>query len=115
MKAIGLMEFGGPEVLQIVDLPEPQPGPGEVRIRVHAAAVNPTDITFRTGGRAAPLAEWPPPYVPGVDVAGVIDQLGEATDGRLALGEAVIAYVIPMGPHGGTYAEQIVVEPSGES
>jgi NADPH:quinone reductase len=51
MKAIGLTEFGGPEVLKVVDLPEPEPGPGEVRIRVHAVAVNPADITFRSGGR----------------------------------------------------------------
>jgi NADPH:quinone reductase len=50
MKAIGLTEFGGPDVLKVVDLPEPEPGPGEVRIRVRAAAVNPTDVTFRTGG-----------------------------------------------------------------
>lgn len=92
MKAIGIMEFGGPEVLKIVDLPEPQPGPGEVRIRVHAAAVSPTDITFRSGGRAAQLAERTPPYVPGMDVAGVIDQLGSGTDDRLAVGDAVIAY-----------------------
>jgi NADPH:quinone reductase-like Zn-dependent oxidoreductase len=109
MKAIGLTEFGGPEVLQIIELPEPQPGPGEVRIRVHAVAVNPTDITFRAGGRAAQLADRPPPYVPGMDVAGVVDKLGEGTGGRLAVGDSVIAYVIPMGPHGGTYAEQIVV------
>jgi hypothetical protein len=46
MKAIGLTEFGGPEVLKVVDLPEPEPGPGEVRIRVHAVAVNPTNITL---------------------------------------------------------------------
>lgn len=109
MKAIGLTEFGGPEVLQVVELPEPQPGPGEVRIRVHAVAVNPTDITFRAGGRAAQLAERPGPYVPGMDVAGIVDKLGPGTDGRLAAGDSVIAYVIPMGPHGGTYAEQIVV------
>jgi NADPH2:quinone reductase len=109
MKAVGLTEFGGPEVLKIVDLPEPQPGVGEVRIRVHAAAVNPTDITFRSGGRAAQLAERPAPYVPGVDVAGVVEKLGEGTDGRLAVGDPVIAFVIPMGLHGGTYAEQIVV------
>jgi NADPH:quinone reductase-like Zn-dependent oxidoreductase len=108
MKAIGLTEFGGPEVLQIIELPEPQPGPGEVRIRVHAVAVNPTDITFRAGGRAAQLADRPA-YVPGMDVAGVVDKLGEGTGGRLAVGDSVIAYVIPMGPHGGTYAEQIVV------
>src|SRR6266852_1928307 len=109
MKAIGLTEFGGPEVLHVVDLPESQPGPGEVRIRVHVVAVNPTDITFRTGGRAAQLAERPAPYVPGMDVAGVVDKLGEGTDGRLAVGDCVIAYVIPFGPHGGTYAEKIVL------
>ena len=109
MKAIGLTEFGGPDVLKIVDLPEPQPGPGEVRIRVHAAAVNPTDITFRSGGRAAQLRAAPS-LRPGMDVAGIIDQLGPDTGGRLAVGEAVVAYVIPMGPHGGTYAEQVVVD-----
>lgn len=109
MKAIGLIEFGGPEVLRVVDLPEPEPGPGEVRIRVHAVAVNPTDLTFRAGGRAAQLAERRVPYVPGMDVAGVIEKLGTDTDGRLAVGDRVVAYVIPFGPHGGTYAEQLVV------
>ena len=109
MKAIGLTEFGGPEVLKVVDLPEPEPGSGEVRIRVQAVAVNPTDITFRTGGRAAQLAERPTPYVPGMDVAGIVDKLGEGADGRLAVGDRVIAYVIPFGPHGGAYAEKVVV------
>jgi NADPH:quinone reductase-like Zn-dependent oxidoreductase len=84
MKAIGLMEFGGPEVLQVVDLPEPQPGPGEVRISVQAVAVNPTDITFRAGGRAAQLAKQPTPYVPGMDVAGIVDKLGSAVGFPLA-------------------------------
>jgi NADPH:quinone reductase-like Zn-dependent oxidoreductase len=109
MKAIGLTRFGGPEMLQVVDLPEPEPGPGEVRIRVHAAAVNPTDITFRTGGRAEQLAERTAPFVPGMDVSGVVDKLGPGTDGRLAVGDRVVAYVIPFGPHGGTYVEQLVV------
>ncbi|MEU7641711.1 zinc-binding dehydrogenase [Streptomyces sp. NPDC039016] len=109
MKAIGLTRFGGPEVLQVVDLPEPEPGRGEVRIRVHAAAVNPTDLTFRTGGRAEQLAQHPAPYVPGMDVAGVVDKLGPDTDARLAVGDRVVASVIPFGPHGGTYAEQLVV------
>src|SRR3984957_15671963 len=85
MKAIGLTEFGGPEVLKIVELPEPQPGRGEVRIKVHAVAVNPTDITFRSGGRAAQLAERPPPCVPGVDVAGIVDLLGPGTGDRLSV------------------------------
>jgi len=110
MKAIGLTEFGGPEVLQVVDLPTPEPGSGEVRIRVHAVAVNPTDTTFRAGRRAAQLADRTPPYIPGMDVAGVVDGVGEHTDGRLAVGDQVIGLVIPMGPHGGTYAEQVVVD-----
>lgn len=58
MKAIGRTEFGGSEVLKIVDLPEPQPGPGEVRIKVHAAAAKPTGITFRAG-------EEPPSWLGG--------------------------------------------------
>ena len=108
MKAIGLTEFGGPDVLQVVELPTPEPGPGEVRIRVHAAAVNPTDITFRAGGRAVQLADRTPPYIPGMDAAGVVDKLGPETSGRLAVGDRVILLVVPMGPHGGTYAEQVV-------
>ena len=52
MKAIGYEEFGGPEVLHVVELPDPAPGPGEVRVRVHAAAVSPTDTLRRAGIRA---------------------------------------------------------------
>jgi NADPH:quinone reductase len=109
VKAIGLTEFGGPEVLRVVTLPSPEPGPGEVRIRVHAVAVNPADATFRAGGRAAQLADRTPPWIPGVDAAGVVDKLGPGTSGRLAGGDRVITLAVPMGPRGGTYAEQIVV------
>jgi NADPH:quinone reductase-like Zn-dependent oxidoreductase len=108
VKAVGLTEFGGPDVLHVVELPRPEPGPGEIRIRVHAVAVNPTDITFRAGGRAEQLAGRNPPYIPGVDVAGVVDKTGPDTSGRLSAGDRVIALVVPMGPHGGTYAEEIV-------
>jgi NADPH2:quinone reductase len=108
MKAIGLTEFGGPDVLQVVDLPTPEPGPGELRIRVHAVAVNPTDVTFRAGGRAAQLAGRTPPHIPGMDAAGVVDKLGPDTSERLKPGDRVIMLVVPMGPHGGTYAEQLV-------
>jgi hypothetical protein len=88
MKAIGLTEFGGPEVVKAVDLPEPEPAPGEVRIRVHAVAVNPTDITFRMGGRASQLAERPTPYVHGMDGAGIVDKLGEGTERPPRLGRS---------------------------
>ncbi len=52
MKAIGMMTFGGPEVLHVVEFPEPHAGAGEVRIRVHAVSVNPTDTLFRAGSQA---------------------------------------------------------------
>ncbi|NEC51453.1 NADP-dependent oxidoreductase, partial [Actinospica acidiphila] len=109
MKAIGLTTYGGPDVLRELELPTPEAGPGEVRIRVHAAAVNPTDVMMRTGGHAARLRDVPPPYVPGMDAAGVIDQIGPGVDGRLSVGQRVVALVMPVRPQGGAYAEQIVV------
>lgn len=65
MRAVGLFTHGGPEVLQVVDLPEVHAGPGEVRVRVHAATVNPTDVAVRNGMRAEQQKEDQPPYVPG--------------------------------------------------
>jgi NADPH:quinone reductase len=109
MKAIGIAEFGGPEVLRVVERPEPHPGVGEVRIRVHAVAVNPTDLGFRSGIRASQLEDRQPPYIPGMDASGVIDELGAGTAERFSLGDRVMAIVVPTGSHGGTYAEQIVV------
>lgn len=100
-----MVEFGGPEKLQVIDLPEPQAGPGEVRVRVHAATVNPTDTIIRAGLR--PFRE-DPPYVPGMDAAGVIDQLGPGVDDRLAVGQRVVTIVVPAGTRG-AYAEQVVV------
>ena len=49
MKAIRVKEFGGPEVLQLEDVPTPQPGPGEVLVRIHAAGVNPVETYIRAG------------------------------------------------------------------
>lgn len=108
MRGVGVIEFGGPEALQVVDLPETHAGTGEVRIRVHAAAVNPTDTGLRNGSRAAMLADVPPPYVPGMDLAGVIDEVGASTDTDLAVGDAVMAMVVPNATHG-AYRESIVL------
>lgn len=108
MRAVGVIEFGGPECLQVVELPEVHAGPGEVRIRVHAATVNPTDTYQRNGARADRLAGTPPPYVPGMDVAGVLDEIGPQTDTPLSVGDAVMAMVVPHGTHGG-YRESIVL------
>jgi NADPH2:quinone reductase len=109
MRAVGVMVFGGPEVLEVVQLSLPEPGPQEVRIRVHAATVNPTDTVFRNGMVAGRLSGRRPPFVPGMDAAGVIDRLGADTDGRFAVGDRVVAVLLPTGAHGGAYAEQVVV------
>ena len=102
------MEFGAPEVLRVVDLPEVHAGAGEVRVRVHAATVNPTDTMLRNGSRAEALRDVPTPYIPGMDLAGVIDEVGPGTDTGLAVGDAVMAMVVPSGSHGG-YRESIVL------
>jgi NADPH:quinone reductase-like Zn-dependent oxidoreductase len=108
MKAVGITQFGGPDALHIVDLPDPEAGPGEVRIRVHAAAVNPTDAGLRGGARAEQLKEIPPPYVPGMDAAGVLDQIGPGVTTDLRVGDHVLAIVVPHGSHG-AYAEFVAV------
>src|SRR5580692_10366721 len=85
MKAAQFSEFGGPEVLEIVDLPGPHPGPGQVRIVVHAAGISATDPKLRAGTLrfGAQL-----PQTTGSDVAGVVDEIGEGvTD--VAVGDRV--------------------------
>jgi hypothetical protein len=108
MRGIGVIEFGGPEVLQQLDLPETHASAGEVRMRVHASTVNPTDTYLRKGARAAGMRQDPPPYVPGMDVAGVIDEIGPDTPTSLAIGDAVMAMVVNHASHGG-YRESIVL------
>ncbi|WP_295140607.1 NADP-dependent oxidoreductase [Saccharopolyspora sp.] len=94
-------------MLREFQIPERHAGPGEVRIDVRAAAVNPTDTVLRSGAYAERLRTNPPPYVPGMDVAGVLDEVGsEVSD--LAVGEHVMAIVVPDGAHGG-YSESLVL------
>src|SRR6202167_1201840 len=109
MRAVGLFTHGGPDVLTAVELPEVHAGPGQVRIRVHAATVNPTDVGVRNGTRAEQQKADPPPYVPGMDVAGIVDEIGSDVPNRLKVGDAVIAIVVPKGSHG-AYREQIVLD-----
>ena len=108
MRAIGVNEFGGPDKLEVLDLPEPEAGPGEVRVRVQAATVNPTDTGLRSGAYGERPGDRPGPYVPGMDAAGVVDQVGPGVD-RWQVGHRVMAIVLPTGPHGGAYADQVVV------
>lgn len=103
MRAIVQTEYGGPEVLGLVeDLPVPEPGPGEIRIRVRAAGVNPTDWKHR----AAPLFLDRLPLVLGWDVAGIVDQLGY---GVTVLDEGDEVFGMLPYPHGvGGYAEYVL-------
>jgi NADPH:quinone reductase-like Zn-dependent oxidoreductase len=109
MRAVGLFVQGAPEVLQVLDVPEVHAGEGEVRIRVHAATVNPTDVGTRDGRRAEQQKAFPPPYVPGMEVAGIIDEIGSGVPDRLKIGDAVLGIVVPEGSHGG-YREQIAFD-----
>ncbi|MEX3757342.1 NADP-dependent oxidoreductase [Mycobacteroides abscessus] len=98
MRAVGFSEFGGPEVMKVLSLPEPIPGPGEVRIRVTAADINPSDALARsgrlveTGPKRFPLSQS---YVVGWNVAGVIDSVGSINGSNLRVGDSVIALVLP--------------------
>jgi NADPH2:quinone reductase len=107
MRAVTFSQFGGPEVLNVLELPEPQPGPGQVRIHVAAATVNPTDIGFRSGRQAAQLNDLKPPYIPGMELAGAVDAVGSGSSWNV--GDRVMAIVIPRRPEGGAMAESVVV------
>ncbi len=111
MLAIGFEEPGGPEVLRPVEVPEPHAGAGEVRIQVVAAAVNPSDTVTRSGMAHDRYRDVAPPYVPGWDVAGIIDEADPETG--WAVGDRVVAITLPVLAGGGGYAETIVV-PAGQ-
>lgn len=86
MKAVRFTQFGGPEVLEIVDLPEPHPGPGQVRVAVRAAGVNPSDWKKRKG-----LMDEELPQTMGHEAAGVVDELGEGV-ADVAVGDRVFGF-----------------------
>jgi NADPH:quinone reductase-like Zn-dependent oxidoreductase len=108
MRAVGVTEFGGPEALHLVDVPEEHAGPGQVRLRVTAATVNPTDTYAVLGAYAGRDPVKQPPWVPGMDVAGVVDEIGEGVDTGLTVGDAAMGIVVPTGAHGG-YRESLVL------
>jgi NADPH:quinone reductase-like Zn-dependent oxidoreductase len=86
MKAARFSRFGGPEVLEIVDLPDPHPGPGQVRIAVRAAGVNPSDWKKRKG-----LMDQDLPQTMGHEAAGLVDEVGEGVTDA-AVGDRVFGF-----------------------
>jgi NADPH:quinone reductase-like Zn-dependent oxidoreductase len=99
MKAVRFSRFGGPEVLEIVDLPDPHPGPGQVRIAVRAAGVNASDWKKREG-----LMDPELPQTLGYEAAGVVDELGDGVTG-VAVGDRVFG----LSPDGAAQAELAVL------
>ena len=99
MKAIQYSEFGGPDVLRVVELAEPEPGPGQVRVAVRATGVNPIDWKMRSGAMGGEL-----PQRTGREVAGVVDRLGPQVD-DVAVGDAVFGFAAD----GGGAAELVVL------
>src|SRR5258708_15732059 len=77
MRAIAVTAYGGPEVLQLTEVPEPQPGPGQVVIRVAYAGVNFAEIM----GRRRDYHARPRPFLPGLEVSGHIHALGPGLQG----------------------------------
>jgi NADPH:quinone reductase len=97
MKAMVIHEFGPPDVLTYEDVPDPQPREGEVRIRIHAATVNRVlDVSLRAGreGFRAPVL----PLIPGVDCAGIIDDVGEGVTRWTAGQRVAAAGAMPLEP-----------------
>ena len=111
MKAIQIQATGGPEVLEMAELPIPVPGPGQVLIRIEAIGVNFIEIYFRKGTYKAAL-----PLIPGSEAAGTIEELGSGVNGFKA-GDLVASVAVV-----GSYAEyalapaaQVVKVPEGVS
>jgi NADPH:quinone reductase-like Zn-dependent oxidoreductase len=109
VRAIMVERFGGPEVLQLAWVAEPIPGPGEVLVRVAAAGVNPVDWKVRAGAAGERFGR--PPYVPGWDLAGVVEATGDGVS-AFAVGDEVFG--LPRFPApAGCYAEYVCA-PAGQ-
>ncbi|TPK49134.1 MULTISPECIES: zinc-binding dehydrogenase [unclassified Mesorhizobium] len=106
MKAAQFSRFGGPEVLETVDLRTPEPQAGEVLIRVHAAGINFFEVLMRADGYAVTPQL---PMVPGVEAAGVVEAVGQGVDGAL-IGTRIAAPLFASTRPFGGYAEYVTID-----
>ena len=109
MRAVGFKKFGDPEVLEVIDVPEVSAGEGEIRIKNYASAVNPTDIVSRSGLIKQFIKDFSLPCVPGMDVAGEVDEVGNGVETGIKVGDKVMAMVMPNKLHG-AYREQLILD-----
>ncbi len=111
MKAAKYERFGPPEVLEIVDVPEPIPSPGQIKVRVRAASINPMDVVFRSGalkGRMFSGVFGPKRSILGTDFAGEVAALGQGVD-QVEVGNRVVGIT---GFESGAYAQYVCVDAS---
>lgn len=104
MKAVRATAYGGPEVLKVEEIERPKAGPGELLVRVRAAGVNPVDWKIRQGLLRSMSPQ--PPFIPGYDIAGTVESLGEGVS-EFKVGDEVYAYLSLT--KGGGYAEFVAV------
>ena len=104
MKAIRIHEFGGPEVLKEEDVPAPEAGAGQALIRVYATSLNPIELK-KASGKMQAIFPLQFPWIPGADVSGVIERVGENVT-QFKTGDEVYG----VSPDGGAYAEFVAVE-----
>lgn len=107
MKAIQIVEFGGPEVLKCAEVNEPTPAASEVRVKLFAAGVNPNETYIRTGTYSFYIPELP--YTPGFDGAGIVDAIGEGVT-HLNVGDRVFVAALLAKRNTGTYAQKVVCD-----
>lgn len=106
MKAVVIDEFGGPEVLHVVDRELPEPGAGQVRVRVRASGLNPLDRKIRSG-EMQQIFPTELPTVLGLEVSGTVDAVGSEVNG-LAVGDEVLGFADGGGYADGGYAEYVL-------
>jgi len=110
VKAIIYRKYGGPEVLELAEVPEPKVAQNSVLIRVKAAALNPADHVLQAGLGDSIMDAWFP-VIPGWDVAGIVERVGAGVT-EFAVGDEVIGFVREEILHHGTYAEMVSVPAS---
>ena len=108
MKVVGFKEFGDPEVLEVMKLPDVTTGHNEIKVENYASAVNPTDIVSRSGLIKQFLKDFSLPCVPGMDFAGKVIEVGEGVQTGIKVGDDVMGMVMPNGTHG-AYSNQLVL------
>lgn len=107
MKAIQINEFGGPEVLKVVDIDEPSPNKDEVKVKLYSIGLNPSDSYTISGNYAYNVPDLP--YIPGKDGAGVIEEVGAGVE-NVKVGDRVYLSGFSAKRNTGTYAEKVVID-----